>query len=148
MTFSETFKTRWADIDANGHMRHSVYNDYGAHIRVMLFDHLGLPMQKLIQMGIGPVLFREETHFYRELGLHDEFSVDCEVGAMRKNGKIWTMIHHFTNKQGQSLAKITVDGGWLDLKKRKIIPPPKELFDIMDKLPRSEDFHWLKRKGD
>ena len=31
--FKQNLQVRWADLDPNGHVRHSVYYDYGAQIR-------------------------------------------------------------------------------------------------------------------
>jgi len=143
MSFKLTFHVRWADLDANAHMRHSAYNDYAAHVRVSMFDKYHYPFSKLIKLGIGPVLFREETVFKKELHLHQEFHVDCAVSTMRRNGKIWQMRHQFFDTDNQLLAIITVDGAWLDLKDRKVIEPPKNLLSALDDLPRTDDFKWL-----
>ena len=53
------FDVRWADIDANSHMRHSAYYDYAAHLRVQLLKSIGMDIMTLSKLGIGPVLFRE-----------------------------------------------------------------------------------------
>ncbi len=147
MTYSKTFQVRWADLDANGHMRHSAYNDYAAHLRVCMFDEYGCSMDKLIKLGIGPVLFREETKFLKEFRMNENFIMDCAILAMRKNGKIWSIQHVAFNEKGEQACIITVDGAWLDLKARKIVPPPDELKYVIDQLPRAEKFEWLPEKG-
>lgn len=143
MTYSKTFHVRWADLDANGHMRHSAYNDYAAHMRVCMFDEYGYPMDKLIKLGIGPVLFREETKFLKELRMNEKFTIDCSILAMRRNGKIWSIQHAGYNENGDKACIITVDGAWLDLKARKIVPPPEDLHTVIDTLPRADKFEWL-----
>ena len=147
MTYSKTFHVRWADLDANGHMRHSAYNDYAAHMRVCMFDEFGYPMDKLIKLGVGPVLFREETRFLKELRMNEEFTMDAAILAMRRNGKIWTIQHVGKNEKGEDACVIIVDGAWLDLKERKIVPPPDELLATIDKLPKAEKFEWLSEKS-
>jgi acyl-CoA thioester hydrolase len=119
-SYAKEFQVRWADCDFNGHMRHSAFNDYGAHIRVSLFADFGLPIERLMSARLGPVLFREETKYYKELRLNEAFKVDCEVIAMRHNGKIWSMHHHFFTAQHELAAEITVEGAWMDLDKRKV----------------------------
>ena len=61
-----TFRVRWADLDPNGHMRHTAYNDYCAQARLMYFEDISMPFDKLIKMGVGPILFREDTRFFKE----------------------------------------------------------------------------------
>ena len=144
--FIQTLQTRWADMDPSGHMRHSAYNDYAAHSRVGLFSDRGFPMNKLLSLGIGPVLFHEATDFLRELKLLETFTVDCELKAMRKNGKIWMIQHHFKKESGDISAIVNVRGGWLDLKQRKIVAPPEGLLSATEAFPRADDFEWLTKK--
>lgn len=142
-TFTKTLEVRWADVDANGHMRHSAYYDYGAHLRVSAFHELNFSITKLIQMGLGPVLFREEARFLKELKLLETFHVDCKIASMRRNGKIWSIQHQFTNTQDQPVATLTVEGAWLDLNTRKVITPPPELYQAFESFPRTDEFEWL-----
>lgn len=147
MAFIKTFHVRWADLDPNGHMRHSVYNDYAAHVRVCMFEEFGFSIDRLVKIGIGPVLFREETRFLKELRMNEPFTMDCSILAMRRNGKIWTIQHIAKNEKGENACIITVDGAWLDLKERKIVPPPDELHTVIDTLPRADKFEWLPDKS-
>lgn len=144
--FTEQFKVRWADCDINTHMRHSAFYDYAAHIRVSMFDVYDLPVQRLIELRIGPVLFREEAKFYKELRLNESFAVDCEIKAMRKTGKVWQITHHFYNSEGLLAAELEVDGSWIDLDKRKSTTPNSEIFALLCSFPRSENFYWLEDK--
>lgn len=146
MEYKLPFQVRWADTDPSGHMRHSAYNDYGAHVRVAALSQGELPIIKLMEMQIGPVAFREEMIFKHELRLLGHFEVNLSVSAMRKNGKIWTMKHEFILPSGKIAATITIDGGWLHLIERKVVPPPEELFKTMDSIPKTPDFVWLPDK--
>ena len=74
--FKQTVQIRWADIDANRHLRHSVYYDYGASMRMAALTSQGLTMQKLEELMMGPILFREEAIFRREIRFEDEISID------------------------------------------------------------------------
>jgi len=144
--YVKQFQVRWADCDFNGHMRHSAFNDYGAHIRVSMFEDFGLPIERLMASRLGPVLFREETKFYKELRLNEVFTVDCVAKAMRHNGKIWRMQHHFYNDQQILAAEIIVEGAWMDLDKRKVATPATEFMDLIKNFPRADDFEWLSDK--
>jgi acyl-CoA thioester hydrolase len=81
------------------------------------------------------------------MSLLQNFEVSLMIAAMRKNGKIWTMKHEFILPDGTIAATLTIDGGWLDLTKRKVIPPPEEMFKNMDSITKTPDFVWLPDSG-
>jgi acyl-CoA thioester hydrolase len=146
MEYSNTFQILWADIDANRHMRHTAYNDYAAQVRVNFLNDHGLSFSKLIEMHIGPVLFREETKYLREVGMSEKIRVDYATSGMRKDGTRWTMVHQVFREDGIKAAIITVEGAWMDLKLRKLTAPPQTLMNIIDLMPKTDDFQWLPEK--
>ncbi len=145
--FIKTFEVRWADMDMNGHMRHSAYNDYAAQSRVALFDAYGVALNKMVQQQLGPVLFREETLFYREIHMSQQIHVRVSIEKMRKNTTKWTICSEFFSDNKEPLAKVTVDGSWLDLKARKITVPSDELIAVFQEFPKSANFEWLPDKS-
>src|SRR5260221_2652182 len=72
---------RWSDMDANRHLRHSAYYDYAAAMRIMILSDSGLTLKKLEEFEIGPILFREEAIFKREIRFDDKITVD--VGLVK-----------------------------------------------------------------
>lgn len=142
-TYSNTYEVTWADMDPNRHMRHSVYNDYAAHTRVAMFKEYGLRMDMISELGLGPILFREETKFLKEIGLCEKITVTAQLMSMRKDGSRWTFLHEIFNESNQKAAEITVDGAWLDLKKRKLGTPPEQMQKVLKQFPRSDDFRWI-----
>jgi acyl-CoA thioester hydrolase len=63
-SFSKQLSFRWSDLDPNFHVRHSAF---GAQHRIEI-QSLGLTM-KVLQTGhFGPILFREECIFRKEIG--------------------------------------------------------------------------------
>ena len=141
-TYSKTYEVRWADLDPNRHMRHSVYLDYAAQTRVALFSDHGLPMDKISQMGLGPILFREEIKYMREVNGMEEVIVNCELKWMYENGSRWSFFHQMFKDGDTLVAELTVDGAWLDLHTRKLSTPSDNLIRIMKQFPRTEDFKW------
>ncbi|MEM0938900.1 MAG: acyl-CoA thioesterase [Bacteroidota bacterium] len=141
-----TFRVRWADLDPNGHMRHTAYNDYCAQARLMYFEEISMPFHKLISMRIGPILFREDTRFFKEIRMNEEFEVGFTISKLRKDGSKWSFRHNIYNKEGGLLAKIDVDGAWLDLEKRRTTIPPKALTQVLLDGVMSEDFEWITDK--
>lgn len=138
--FSLPLQLRWSDIDANRHLRHSVYYDYGAFCRMALFTKIGLSIETLQQHHIGPILFREEAVFRREILFDDNLTITAEVIKATSDYSRWSFRHNFM-KSGNTLAAIlTVDGAWIDTQKRKLAVPPQFLFDAFSQIPRSADF--------
>ncbi len=140
------FRTRWADLDPNGHMRHTAYNDYCAQARLMYFEDIAIPFHKLIEMNIGPILFREETRFFKEIRMNEKFSVGFAISKLRKDISKWSFRHHIYNYQKNLSAQVEVDGAWLDLQKRKTTIPPATLTKVMLAVVRTEDFKWIPDK--
>ncbi len=138
-SFEQKVTVRWADLDPNGHVRHSIYYDYGAQARVAFLEAKGLGLRWMSENLIGPVLFREQAHFIRELHMSDEIVIDFQLGGISDDGRKWRIVHSI--RRGDELcAVLDMDGAWLDLRARKINVPPNELAHVFDNLPRTEDF--------
>ncbi len=131
-------------MDPNNHMRHSVYNDYAAQTRVAMFSDFDLSIAEIGRGGFGPVLFREETKFLREINLLEIITVTCALASMREDGSRWSFVHEIFKEGADDVkaAKITVDGAWLNLGSRKLGVIP-ELADVMKRFPKTPDFEWL-----
>ena len=146
MEYAKTFQVIWANIDANRHLRHSAYNDYAAQVRVNFFTDYGFSIEQLVKKEIGPILFREETRFLREVRINEMIKVDIQAAAMRRDGSKWKVIHTIYKEEGDKAAIVTVEGAWMDLKLRKTMVPPKELLSIFENMPKSEDFEYIPDK--
>lgn len=141
--FKQKIQIRWADIDANRHLRHSVYYDYGASMRMNALTAEGLSMKKLEEMMIGPVLFREEAIFKREIHFEDEITIDVQVVRAREDFARWSLRHNFVKGDGTLAAIINIDGAWIDLSRRKLVIPGEFISDVFGKFPKAEDFEWI-----
>src|SRR5262245_53079099 len=137
--FSVPMEVRWADLDPNGHVRHSVYYDWGAQVRLTYLERHGVGVTWMGRNGIGPVLFREEARFRRELRFGDELRMDLQISAASTDGRKWQMRHRLF--RGDELAAtLEIDGAWLDLRARKVTVPPPEMVAAFDQAARSDDF--------
>lgn len=131
---------RWSDIDANRHLRHSAYYDYGAMARVNFLTSMGLSTQKMEEIRLGPVIFREEALFKREIHFEDEIVIDIECTQASTDYSRWSIRHTITKKDGTVAAVISLDGAWIDLDKRKLGVPDATVRSAFDAMPRSADF--------
>ena len=143
--FKQTVQIRWADIDANRHLRHSVYYDYGASMRMNALTSAGLSMKKLEELMLGPVLFREEAIFKREIMFEDVITIDVSVVKARADFARWSLRHHFTKADGTLAAIINIDGAWIDLAKRKLAAPEEFVTHVFEQLPKAPDFELIVR---
>jgi len=140
--FSRLIQIRWADIDANRHLRHSAYYDYGAALRIMFFIENGLTTQKMEELQIGPVLFREEAIFKREIRLEDMITVDVALVKATPDFSRWSLRHNFNKADGTLAAVINIDGAWIDIIKRKLMVPQAFVQQLFNNFPRTSDFQF------
>jgi acyl-CoA thioester hydrolase len=138
-TFSLPVGVRWADLDPNGHVRHSVYYDWGAMARVTYLEGKGVGLHWMAKNAIGPVLFREEAKFQRELRFGDQLVIDLQLSGASADGRKWRMLHRIL-RGAEVAATIEVDGAWLDLRARKIVVPPEDVVRAFADVARTENF--------
>jgi acyl-CoA thioester hydrolase len=144
-SFKQNIIVRWADLDPNGHVRHSIYYDYGAQARIAYLQQQGFGLDWMKTNGIGPILFREEAHFYRELNSGDELTIDVLMSGLSADHRKWSIRHGIY--RGEKLcATLDMDGAWLNLRTRKVETPPQELRNKFAELARTEDFQVITSK--
>jgi len=141
--FSLPIQIRWSDIDQNRHLRHSAYYDFGTTVRVTFFSLKGLTNMKLEELGVGPILFREEAQFRKEIKFEDRITADMEVTKAKKDFSRWSIRHHLTKEDGTVAAIINMDGAWMNLSLRKLTAPDAFVHSVFDAFPKSADFHWI-----
>lgn len=115
---------RWADLDPNFHVRHSVYYDWGATARTQLLIQAGLTPQVMAKLHFGPILFREECTFRREIHFGDDIEIDTVLVESRPDYSRWTMRHRIMRGE-EVCATLIIEGAWLDTKIRKLTAPPE-----------------------
>ena len=130
----------WAQIDANQHMRHSAYADFAAQARLTMLESLGLKPSTLYGAKIGPVLFKEELLYLREIGINERIRVTCEICKARFDGSRWSIRHELYREDDVKAAIITADGAWIDMEKRKLAVLPVELSRLFMDAPMSTDY--------
>jgi len=129
-------------MDQNRHLRHTAYYDYGAMVRIACFSERGLTNGRLEELGIGPILFREEAIFRREIRFEDAISVDVQVTKATHDFARWSLCHRFYKADESPCAVINLDGAWIDLRIRKLTIPNKDVQSIFAGFPRDDSFRW------
>lgn len=141
-SFIKTVEVRWADLDPNFHLRHSVYYDYGASIRIDYLQQNGITPQYLVENNLGPILFREECLFRREIRSTDRVTIDLKLIKSTPNASRWTIQHQIFKNDDTLSAILTVEGAWIDTVKRKLTQPSAEALKAFEQMPRVEGFEW------
>ncbi len=141
--FSKIIQIRWSDLDPNFHLRHSVYYDWGAFCRVEFLNEYGLTADVMVQLQFGPILFREECVFRKEIRSGDEVKINLQVVKSRKDYSRWSIQHQITKNGGTLCAILNVDGAWMNVAQRKLMSPPEKVSEVFDKMPKGEGFEWL-----
>ncbi|OWP62552.1 thioesterase [Hymenobacter amundsenii] len=141
--FERTYTARWADMDPNGHMRHSAYTDYAAQHRIELLAAGGFTLGYFAKAGLGPILFREDTRFLKEFHINEIVRVTGELAGLSPDGARWNIVHTLYKPDGRVAATVSVEGAWLDLRTRKLTTPPSEIMDLMGQLPHHESYQEL-----
>lgn len=134
----------WAQIDPNRHLRHSAYADFCAQARSNMLNKIGLSLEQFAIHHIGPILFREELLYHKEIHLDEEIYVEVELTQFNRTNSRFSFRHLVFKADGTKSATIHVDGAWLDLEKRKLTSIPQEWNHFIDKIPKSNDFREIK----
>ncbi len=91
--FISSVEIRWSDLDPNLHLRHSVYYDFGAFARINFFTKNGITSGVMLQHNIGPILFREECVFKKEIRFGDKITVNIKLDNVNRNYSRWRIVH-------------------------------------------------------
>lgn len=142
-TYTKELEIRWADLDPNFHVVHSRYYDFGAFCRMSFLTENGIDAKWMLANNIGPVLFREEALFKREIIFGDKLKVNLKMLKMTRDMGRWSMRHELYTNGDTLAAIINLDGAWLNTIKRKLAAPPESLQHLFENAPRSKEFVWI-----
>ena len=121
-TFEKNIEIRWSDLDPNFHVLHSKYYDFGAYCRMAFMVENGFTPAVMAKHNIGPILFREECIFRKEIKFGDKVTINFEVEKLTL------------------AAVITADGALMDTVLRKLAIPSAEVATFFNNAPKSDKF--------
>lgn len=131
--FSVQVTVRGYETDVQGHLNQAVYLNYAEHARWALLHEAGITQSVLAARGVGPVALETTIRYKRELLAGDEVDVSCAFAW--STGKTFRIEQVITKADGTVSAEITAVGGVLDLKLRKLVPSPQDIFRELAKEP-------------
>lgn len=141
VTYSKKPEIRWADLDPNFHVLHSKYYDYGAFCRMAFLTEHGITPAAMKEFHIGPIIFREECLFKREIKFGDELEVFLKLSKCNADASRWSMLHELWINKSTLAAIISIDGAWMDTQVRKLATPPEFCLTALDMIPKTENFN-------
>ena len=144
-SFQKKIEVRWSDLDPNFHMLHSKYYDLGAYCRIALFVDHGLTPSFMSANTIGPILFREECIFKREITFGDDVSINVKLSKSTPDFSRWSMIHEIWKNGNILAALIHIDAAWIDTQKRKLRRAPAEVAAVFEAFPKTPDFSFYSK---
>lgn len=145
-SFRQAVDVRWADCDANQHVRHSAYADFCTHARIEWLKAHGFGFEQFQQYGFGPVIFKEWTEYLKEVKMSERLTVAVYVAGLSEDSSRFRILHEIHKEDGRLAARHEVSGAWFDLRSRKLIPPPAALAEIFAQLEHSADFAAIETK--
>jgi acyl-CoA thioester hydrolase len=135
-----SFTVRWADCDVNGHMRNTAYSEFAVDVRIAFLDAHGFGFDQFRASGFGPVILREEIDYLRELKMNETVEVDFKILGASADGSRFRVQHDFTKANGKPCARVVLEGGWMDMRTRRLAPPPAALAQAFAAAPRAEGY--------
>ncbi|MFG2353269.1 acyl-CoA thioesterase [Streptomyces sp. NPDC048521] len=124
--FSVRVTVRGYETDVQGHLNQAVYLNYAEHARWSLLQAAGVSQARLVGRGVGPVALETTIRYRRELLAGDEVDVTCEFEW--GDGKTFRIRQEIRKADGTVAAEVTAVGGLLNLKERKLLADPREVF--------------------
>jgi acyl-CoA thioester hydrolase len=145
--FEMTFRTRWGDLDSNGHMANSSYLDACVDVRFAFFAQQGFPLARFAELAVGPVIFKDEIEYFREFRLLDPMRITLALAGASEDGSHFRLVNEYYREDGRLAARLVTTGSWMDLRARKLTRPPAELSAALRAIPRTAEFETLPPKA-
>ena len=125
---------RGYEIDALGHVRHTVYLDYAEHARWESLRAAGLSAQTLLTDGVMPIMLETTISYRRELRYDDQVTVGCEFEW--GHGKTARITQPLTRlEDGEVAAEVRSVSGLLNLATRKLVADPLDRLRTLATVP-------------
>jgi acyl-CoA thioester hydrolase len=134
------FYAGWKDIDFNQHMKNTAFLEKVDDVRMMFFAENGLLINEFARLRIGPVVFKDEVEYFKEINMLEKIKISIETSGMSEDGTRFIIKNEFFRPDGKMAARITSYGTWIDLDERKVRVPPEKIQMMMKALPKADDY--------
>lgn len=100
----------------------------------------GFGQQQMAKHSIGPVVFYEHMYYFKEVFAGKPVRVTLQLKGISDDGMYFEFVHNFYDYKGRNFASCEMMGAWIDLKERKLIALPEELYKNLSSLDHTDDF--------
>ncbi len=114
-------------VDKNGHVSEAGYLTVANIAYWEICDQVGL-LELYNKYKISGIVFDTHMEFKKEVFEGEEVMVSLSFNIGNDTRKLIRRLDIY-NKENCLVVKITSNGGFLDLEKRKIVEPPKQILD-------------------
>ena len=144
--FLNKINIRWSDLDPNQHLANSAYMNFMSATRMVYMAKQGVSYGDLKKHQLGPVVLREEMHYFKEAFPGEPVFVSQEICGLSTEGEFYSIRHNFYNSKGKNFARGEMLGTWIDMKTRKIVIPVKEIFEKLMANNHTQDFRTITKE--
>jgi acyl-CoA thioester hydrolase len=119
-------KVRWNELDANGHVNNMYYHSYFDQARIEAFADAGVDRTRMLELGIGPVIYRSEIDYRKELK-HPDYALLSTwfVEGERARGVVMQTLE--SERDERLVATARFNGFFMDLRRGRPVPMPDEI---------------------
>ncbi|ODU07558.1 MAG: thioesterase [Pseudonocardia sp. SCN 72-86] len=119
-----TVTVRGYEIDALGHVAHTVYLQYAEHARWECLAAAGLPATTLLTNGVMPVMLETTISYRSELRYDETVEIGCEFTW--GEGKTARIVQPLVRaSDGVVAAQVSSVAGLMDLARRRLVAEPR-----------------------
>ena len=144
--YTKDFEIRWSDVDANGHMANSAYINFMSHTRIVFLMELGFNQRTMAENNIGPVVFHEHVHYFKEVFIGRPVKVSLELMGLSEDGMFFEFHHNFYDSKGKNFAHCKIMGAWIDLRTRSLTGLDSVFKEAFDQFPKAGGFRILTKE--
>ena len=114
-------------IDKNGHVSEAGYLTVANLAYWKICEQVGL-LKHYSKYKISGIVFDTYMEFKKEVFEGEEVMINLRFNITNDTRKIVRLLDIY-DRENRLVVKITSNGGFLDLEKRKIVEPPKKILD-------------------
>ncbi len=115
-------------VDRNGHVSEVGYLKVANWAYWEICDRVGL-LELYNLYKVSGIVFNTNMEFKKEVFEGEQVTIHLRFSISKDNRKILRQLDIYNDKN-ELVVKIISKGGFLDLNKRKIIEPPRQITDI------------------
>ncbi len=138
--YKKEFLVRWSEIDINLHLTSVAYVKYITDVRMCYFDEHGHGLVELNKQKVGPIVLSEKSYYFKEIKPGEKIIVTLELKGCTDDKSFMILEQRIFNEAGINVFLANTLISFLNTVTRKIIVPPNQIKDIIQKMPKTIDF--------